>query len=107
MVASSMRVYNPTCNDPIVVAHAKALLSGDNGDAVQGDVRVPASILTDPAVVGLRAPREPVALILCMVLHFFDADAVSEIMAAFVNSLHRVATSCSAWAAAMMRRASN
>ncbi len=74
-------------NDPIVLVHAKALLKGDNVDAVRGDVRDPASILTDPAVLKLLTPREPVALILCMVLHFFDAVTAKEITAGFVNSL--------------------
>jgi len=74
-------------NDPIVVAHAKALLRGGNVDAARGDVRDPASILTNPSVVALLASREPVALILCMMLHFFGASTATEMTAAFVNSL--------------------
>jgi hypothetical protein len=83
----------PTCrvvyvdNDPVVVAHARALLTGDNVAATSGDIRDPASILTDPVVLNLIRPDEPVALILCMVLHFFDASAAKDITAAFVNSL--------------------
>ncbi len=74
-------------NDPVVLAHARALLASNNVDAALGDVRDPASILTHPDVLKLIRPHEPVALILAMVLHFFDAETVRKITAAFVNSL--------------------
>ncbi len=83
----------PTCrvvyvdNDALVLAHARALLKDSYVDAVAGDVRDPASILTNPAVLNLIHPREPVALILCLILHFFDADTAKDITSAFVNSL--------------------
>jgi len=74
-------------NDPVVVAHAQALLSGDNVAAVLGDVRDPASILADQDVLKLIHLDEPLGLILAMVLHFFDATTASEITAGFAGAL--------------------
>jgi O-methyltransferase involved in polyketide biosynthesis len=73
--------------DPTVVAHAKTLLSGGTVAATQGDVRDPASILANPAVLDLIRPEEPVGLIVAMVLHFFDAETAREIVAAFASSI--------------------
>jgi hypothetical protein len=73
--------------DPVVVSHAKALPTGDTVAAVQGDLRRPAKILADPAVLRLIRPREPVGLILAMVLHFFDSDIAQAITEAFTNSI--------------------
>lgn len=73
--------------DPVVVAHARALLAGDTVTATQGDVSDPAGILASPAVEKLIRPGEPVAIILAMVLHFFDADVARQITAAFTSSI--------------------
>ncbi len=73
--------------DPVVMAHARALLTGVGVDAVDGDLGDPAAILTRPGVRDLIQPDEPVALILAMVLHFTEAPAASEITAAFVQAI--------------------
>ena len=64
-------------NDPIVVAHARALLA-DASDvkAVEGDVRYPRHLLTLPAVRELIDFSRPVAVLLVAVLHFVpDSDS--------------------------------
>jgi len=62
-------------NDPIVLAHAHALLAGDDGATayIEGDLRDPEDILTRAAdVLDLLAP---IGVILCAVLHHLpDAD---------------------------------
>jgi hypothetical protein len=55
--------------------------------AVEGDLRDPAAILAHPEVLRFIKLDEPVALILAMVLHFFDAETAGEITAAFVRSI--------------------
>jgi hypothetical protein len=73
--------------DPVVVAHGRALLSGDTVAAVHGDVGDPASILTHPEVLKLIRPHEPVCLIAALILHFFAVGTARDIMAAFVHSI--------------------
>jgi hypothetical protein len=74
-------------NDPVVMSHARALLTGSGVGAVQGDLADPAAILADPDVLKLIDPGEPAAVILGMVLHFFDADTARKITAAFMSWL--------------------
>lgn len=58
-------------NDPIVVAHARALLAEARSvAAVEGDVRYPRHLLTMPAVRDLIDFSRPVAVLLVAVLHF-------------------------------------
>ncbi|MBP2705960.1 SAM-dependent methyltransferase [Microbispora sp. RL4-1S] len=58
-------------NDPVVLAHARALLATDaRTRVVLGDVRGPDEILTDPDVRGVLDLSEPVAVLLVAVLHF-------------------------------------
>jgi hypothetical protein len=73
--------------DPVVTAHATALLTEENVTAVRGDMRDPASILTHPQVLSHIRPLEPVGLIMAMVLHFVDAGTAAAIMAAFIDSI--------------------
>src|SRR5215475_2184756 len=63
-------------NDPVVLAHANALLAGDARTAVvPGDVRDPAGILRGAEVTGLVDFARPVCLLLVAILHFVpDAD---------------------------------
>jgi hypothetical protein len=65
-------------NDPIVLAHARALMAGHGQGAttvVQADLRDPAAILADPKVLAALDFSRPVALMLVAVLHFLtDAD---------------------------------
>jgi SAM-dependent methyltransferase len=78
-------------NDPIVMAHARALMTSDPDGAtafMQADLREPGRILADP---GLRATLDlgkPVALMLVAVLHFLtDADNPRDIVAELVRAL--------------------
>ncbi|UGQ10284.1 SAM-dependent methyltransferase [Yinghuangia sp. ASG 101] len=60
-------------NDPIVLAHARALVSGDPRGRIatgQADLREPEAVLTAPAVRESLDFTQPVAVVLGMVLHF-------------------------------------
>jgi S-adenosyl methyltransferase len=57
-------------NDPIVLAHSRALLDAPNTAVVLGDLREPGEILEDPAVTKLIDFHRPVAVLLVAVLHF-------------------------------------
>jgi hypothetical protein len=62
-----------TDNDPVVVAHARALLAGQPGiTAVTGDVRYPRDLLANPAVRGMLDFSRPVAALLIAVLSIFQ-----------------------------------
>jgi hypothetical protein len=78
-------------NDPIVMAHAQALLtSHPEGRAVyvQADLRDPGAILADPKVRGALDFGQPVALMLLAVLHFFpDSDDPAGIVASLLAAL--------------------
>ncbi|MEO3790673.1 SAM-dependent methyltransferase [Nonomuraea sp. B10E15] len=62
-------------NDPIVLAHGRALLA-TNGvtTVVAGDLRHPAEILENPEVTGLLDFSRPVGLLLVSVLHHLSDD---------------------------------
>ena len=87
------QTVDPACRvayvdyDPVVVAHARALLSADGVTAIESDLRDPAAILSHPDIRRVIRPGEPSGLILAMVLHFFAAEAVSEIMRTVVRSI--------------------
>jgi hypothetical protein len=64
-------------NDPIVLAHARALMTSDPAGAtafILGDFRDPGKILADPALGDTLDLGKPVALILAALLHFFTDD---------------------------------
>jgi O-methyltransferase involved in polyketide biosynthesis len=62
-------------NDPVVVTHGQALLSGRGQTTViNADLRNPHEILTSPALAQLIDLRRPVAILLMAVLHFIDDD---------------------------------
>ena len=64
-------------NDPIVLTHARALMSGTGHGVtkvVQADLRDPQRILADPVVRGLIDFDRPVALVLAAILHFIHDD---------------------------------
>jgi SAM-dependent methyltransferase len=62
-------------NDPVVVAHARALLAGRSGiAAVTGDVRYPRDLLASPAVRDTLDLTRPVAVLMVAVLHFVADD---------------------------------
>jgi hypothetical protein len=62
-------------NDPLVLAHARALLTSSEQGAtayIEADVREPEKILADPAVRDTLDWSQPVALLLVAVLHFIE-----------------------------------
>ncbi len=73
--------------DPVVIAHASALLSAPGVIAVQADLADPAGILADPALRDVINLAEPAAVILAMVLHFMDAATARGITGAITGAL--------------------
>lgn len=65
-------------NDPIVLAHARALLTSTTDEGatsyIDADLRDPDSILADPALASTLDLSRPVALMLVSVLHFLGED---------------------------------
>jgi hypothetical protein len=63
--------------DPIVLAHARALMTSDPAGAtafILGDFREPGKILADPALRQTLDLDQPVALMLVALLHFFTDE---------------------------------
>ncbi len=74
-------------NDPIVLAHGRALLAdNDRTTVVAGDLRDPDAILADPQVTGLLDLSRPVALLLVAILHFIPDDAEAAAITARLRS---------------------
>ncbi|MEU1283436.1 SAM-dependent methyltransferase [Kitasatospora sp. NPDC005856] len=78
-----VQAVDPACrvvyvdNDPIVLAHSRALLSSTPEGRtayVQGDLREPELFLGDPAVAATLDLRQPVALTLINIVHFLDDE---------------------------------
>lgn len=78
-------------NDPIVLAHARALLRGDPVGAtafIDADLRSPERILADPALRRTLDLGKPVALMLIAVLHFLtESDRPRELVSRIANAL--------------------
>jgi SAM-dependent methyltransferase len=78
-------------NDPIMLAHARALMSGTSQGSVafiQADLREPETILGDPAVAGTLDLAEPDGLVLNGVMHHLrDDDDPCRIVATLVDAL--------------------
>ncbi len=78
-------------NDPIVLAHARALMAGTAEGPVafiQADLREPETILSDPAVAGTLDLDQPVGLVLIGVMHHLrDDDDPRRIVATLVDAL--------------------
>ena len=78
-------------NDPLVLAHARALLASSSAGRtayVQADLRDPAGILSSPQVRDVLDFDQPIALMLIAVLHFLDdEDKPDEIIGALLDAL--------------------
>jgi hypothetical protein len=77
-------------NDPIVLAHGRALLDSAPGKSVyiEADMREPGKILEHPVTRDTLDFSEPVALMLVAVLHFFpDDDEARRIVDTLVGAL--------------------
>jgi hypothetical protein len=78
-------------NDPIVMAHARALMTSHPAGAtafLRADLREPGRILADPELRATLDLGKPVALMLVAVLHFLtDTDHPRDIVAELVGAL--------------------
>jgi SAM-dependent methyltransferase len=78
-------------NDPVVLAHARALIAGTPQGQVafiQADLREPEAILGDPAVATTLDLAQPVGLVLGGVMHpLRDADDPRRVVATLVDAL--------------------
>jgi hypothetical protein len=75
-------------NDPVVLAHAQALLATAPGViALHGDLRDPEAILADPRLTKLISLDEPVCVLLSGVLHFLDASTARQVATAFTGQI--------------------
>jgi len=76
-------------NDPVVLAHARALLSDSPATiVVDGDLRSPTGITGDPDVRRHLDWDQPIGLLLCGILHhILDSERPAELMAALCDAL--------------------
>ena len=87
-------------NDPMVLAHARALMIGSPEGAtnyIDADLNDPAAILGAPELQATLDLREPVAILLYAVLHFIRDDGharkvVTDLLAAVPAGSYLVAT---------------
>src|SRR5579859_7557490 len=61
-------------NDPMVLAHSRALKTSGNTAVIEADLRDPAAILNHPRTLELVDFRKPLAVLLVAVLHFIGPD---------------------------------
>jgi O-methyltransferase involved in polyketide biosynthesis len=72
--------------DPVVLAHARALLAISDGvAAVAADLCDPAAVLADPELRAVIDPARPAAVILGAVLHFLDAGTARRVTAGYAR----------------------
>ncbi len=78
-------------NDPLVLAHARALLtSAPEGRTayINADLRDPASILSDPVTREVLDFGQPIGLIMVAILHFVgDEDRPGQILETLIDAL--------------------
>lgn len=76
-------------NEPVAVAHSQLLLEGnERATMIAADLRYPYTVLTHPDALRLIDFREPVAVLMCAVLHFVrDEDDPARIVAAYRDAL--------------------
>jgi hypothetical protein len=71
-------------HDPVVLAHARALLAVDHQvSVVAGDIRDPGSIFTEAAASGVIDSSRPAGVLLASVLHFLTSAEADAAVAAF------------------------
>jgi O-methyltransferase involved in polyketide biosynthesis len=75
-------------NDPVVLAHARAILAaGPDVAVIAGDLRQPAAILTRPGLRDLIDLGQPVCVILTAVLHFLPPSEADTVVATFRQAM--------------------
>ncbi|MFI1995642.1 SAM-dependent methyltransferase [Actinoplanes sp. NPDC020271] len=86
-----MCAYYPTSIDPLVLAHARALLTGDprgKTTYLDADLRDPARILGHQELRDTLDLTQPVALMLIAILHFIrDAENPRAILDTLIDAL--------------------
>jgi hypothetical protein len=75
--------------DPIVVAHSRTMLAGDDRVAVvQADLRAPGTVLADPGVRAVLDLDRPVAILMISLLHFIpDSDDPVGVLARYRDAV--------------------
>jgi SAM-dependent methyltransferase len=75
--------------DPVVVAHSKALLAGnENAAVIEADLREPGTILDHAVTRRLIDPAQPTGLLLVSILHFIaDAEDPGTLVATLRDAL--------------------
>ena len=76
-------------NDPVVIAHARALLADSvNSFAEGGDLLTPSSIVGNPMIREHLDWDQPIGLLLCGIMHYVpDEDRPAELVAELVDAL--------------------
>jgi S-adenosyl methyltransferase len=75
-------------NDPIVLAHNRALMRADDRVVVLSrDLREPTAVLEDPKVRAVLDFTQPVGLLMISVLHFVEITAAPAIVARYLRDL--------------------
>jgi S-adenosyl methyltransferase len=75
-------------NDPVVVTHARALLTKPVGvDVAEADLSDPSGVLGHPGVTSIIDWSEPVCVLLAMVLHFYDPVMARELAGEYASRL--------------------
>jgi SAM-dependent methyltransferase len=75
-------------NDPVVVAHARALLTKPaDVDVAQVDLSDPVGVLEHPRVTSVIDRSEPVCVLLAMILHFYDPVTARELVREYASRL--------------------
>ena len=73
-------------NDPMVLAHARALKTGDGTAVIHADLRDPDTILGHPETRRLIDFSKPLAILFVSVLHFVPDPDAHEAVAAFAGA---------------------
>jgi SAM-dependent methyltransferase len=73
-------------NDPMVLAHARALKTGDGTSVIHADLRDPDTILSHPETRRLIDFSKPLAILFVSVLHFVPDPDAHEAVAEFASA---------------------
>jgi hypothetical protein len=75
-------------NDPVVLAHGRALLEeNDQTHLIGADIFEPSEVLQDEVVRKQLDFTEPIALYQCGTLHHYSGDRYAEIMQEYIDAL--------------------
>jgi hypothetical protein len=73
-------------NDPMVLAHSRALNTGEGTAVIRADLRDPDAILGHPDTRRLIDFSEPLAVLFVSVLHFVDGDDAGAAVARYIGA---------------------